>query len=251
MQSVPFCVDERANDHEHSVDESNDELALWAGMGHVSPDVSSEPTVTTTPRVMSVTRIDGDQRGERVARTLTARWSRVVSPPMYFQMFQQMKKQLGQLDKWLEIATAFADAKKIDSSTMIGLRLAADQFPFARQVQISCDTVKLGASRLTGRDAPSHADDEATLAQLRDRVKATITYLDGFSEKDFATASTRSITQPRWEGRTMTGNDYFFEHIVPNFFFHLTTSYAILRHNGVGIGKRDYLGTLTQTAPKA
>lgn len=170
---------------------------------------------------------------------------------MYFQLVVQMKKQLGQLDKWLETAAAFADTKKFDPKNFLSLRLAVDQFPFARQVQLACDTAKLGASRLTGAEAPSNAEDEATIEQLRARVKATISYLDGFSEKDFATAATQSITQPRWEGRTMTGHDYFVEHMAPNFFFHLTTAYAILRHNGVGLGKRDYLGALTQTAPKS
>ena len=165
---------------------------------------------------------------------------------MYSDMFKQMSKQLGQVDKWLETAAAHADAKKFDAKNFLELRLVVDQFPFLRQVQVVCDTAKLGASRLTGKDAPKHADDETTLEQLRERVKSTRAYLDGFNPSDFAEAATRSITQPRWEGRTMTGADYFVEHVVPNFFFHLTTTYALLRQNGVSVGKRDYLGTLTQ-----
>jgi hypothetical protein len=93
------------------------------------------------------------------------------------------------------------------------------------------------------------ADTEQTLEELRARVQSVISYLGGFSANDFESAATASITQPRWEGKTMTGADYFLEHAVPNFFFHLTTAYAILRHNGVSIGKRDYLGALTQRAP--
>ena len=168
---------------------------------------------------------------------------------MYFPLVMQMKKQLGQLDKWLDGARAHAETKRFDANAFLGLRLVVDQFPFVRQVQVACDTAKLGASRLTGKEAPSHADDEATLEQLQARVKATITYLEGFSEKDFEGAATTSITQPRWEGRTMTGHDYFVEHVTPNFFFHLTTAYAILRQNGVAVGKRDYLGALTQRPP--
>jgi hypothetical protein len=76
-----------------------------------------------------------------------------------------------------------------------------------------------------------------------------LTYLDGFSEKDFAAATTRVVTQPRWEGKMMSGADYFMEHALPNFFFHLTHAYAILRHNGVSLGKRDYLGALSLRAP--
>ena len=165
---------------------------------------------------------------------------------MYFETFNQMKKHLGQLDKWLETAAAHAESKKFDSKNFLGLRLTVDQFPFARQVQIACDTAKLGASRLTGKDAPNQPDTEETIDQLRARVKSAIAYLDGFSAKDFESAATRSVTQPRWEGKTMTGADYFMEHVLPNFFFHLTTAYALLRSAGVGIGKRDFLGTLTQ-----
>ena len=128
----------------------------------------------------------------------------------------------------------------------LAFRLAPDQFAFVKQVQTACDTTKLAASRLSGKDAPSHPDTEATLADLRTRVASTIAYLDGFTAKDFESASTRVITQARWEGRTMTGADYFIEHAVPNFYFHLAHVYAILRHNGVHVGKRDFLGPLTQ-----
>lgn len=168
---------------------------------------------------------------------------------MYYETFNQMKKQLGQLDKWLETAAAYAETKKFDSKNFLGLRLSVDQFPFTRQVQVACDTAKLGASRLTGKDAPTQPDTEETLEQLRARVQATVAYLDGFTVKDFESAATRSITQPRWEGKTMTGADFFLEHALPNFYFHLTTAYALLRHAGVPLGKRDFLGTLTQKAP--
>ena len=165
---------------------------------------------------------------------------------MYYQVFKQMKKQLGQLDKWLEAATKFAESRGFDPSVLLTTRLAADQFPFARQVQTTCDTAKLAASRLTGKDAPSQPDTEVSIPELRARVQGVIAYLDGLAEKDFEAAATRSITQPRWEGKTMTGADYFVEHALPNFYFHLSHAYALLRHNGVQLGKRDFLGALTQ-----
>jgi hypothetical protein len=168
---------------------------------------------------------------------------------MYYAIFGQMKKMLGQLDKWLDAAEAYAKSKSFDPDVFVGLRLAPDQFALARQVQSACDTAKFGASRLTGRDAPVFADTEKTVAELKVRVEAVIKYLDTFSAADFDSAATRVVTQPRWEGKTMTGADYFLEHVVPNFFFHLTHVFAILRHNGVNIGKRDYLGPLTQHAP--
>jgi hypothetical protein len=168
---------------------------------------------------------------------------------MYTELFGQMKKQLGQMDTWLEAAAAHAKSKAFDPAVFVEARLAPDQFPLSRQVQIACDTAKLGASRLSGKEAPSHADDETTIDDLRARVRWTSTYLDTLGTKDFDAAGTRVITQPRWEGKVMSGADYFVEHVVPNFFFHLTHVYALLRHNGVNVGKRDYLGTLTQRMP--
>lgn len=164
---------------------------------------------------------------------------------MYFQTILQFKKHLGQLDKWLETAAKFAEAKRFDSSVWLGLRLAPDQFPFSRQVQTVCDTAKLTASRLTGKEAPKNEDNEKTIEELRARIASTLAYLSSFSASDFEHAATREITQPRWEGKKMTGANYFLEHAVPNFYFHLTTVYALLRTNGVDIGKRDYLGQLT------
>jgi hypothetical protein len=168
---------------------------------------------------------------------------------MYPQVFGQMKKQLGQLDSWLEAAGAFAQAKSFEPSVLLGLRLAPDQFPFAKQVQTTCDTARLAAARLTGKEAPPQPDTEQTIEELRARVQSAIAYLDGFSSADFDSAATRVITQPRWQGKAMTGADYFLEHALPNFYFHLNHSYAILRHNGVKLGKRDYLGALSQKAP--
>ena len=168
---------------------------------------------------------------------------------MYDETVRQMKKMLGQLDKWLEAAAAFAKEKSFDPSVFLGLRLAPDQFTFARQVQTCCDTAKLAAARLAGKEAPVQPDTEQSVDELRARVASVIAYLDGFKAKDFEGAAARSITQPRWEGKVMTGADYFLEHAVPNFFFHLTHAFAILRHNGVNVGKRDYLGALSLRAP--
>jgi hypothetical protein len=168
---------------------------------------------------------------------------------MFYAIFSQMKKQLGQLDKWLEAAAADAKTRSFDPNVFLGLRLSPDQFAFARQVQTACDTAKLAGVRLTGKDAPSHPDTEQTLEELHARVRSVIAYLDSLSAKDFEGAAARVVTQPRWEGKVMSGGDYFVEHAIPNFFFHLTTAYAILRHNGVNVGKRDYLGTLSLRAP--
>jgi hypothetical protein len=111
----------------------------------------------------------------------------------------------------------------------------------------------LVAARLAGKEAPSHPDTEQTLEELRARIRTVVTYLEGYSASDFEKAVTQVITQPRWggkvRGKVMSGADYFREHGMPNFFFHLTHAYAILRHNGVGLGKRDFLGPLSQRLP--
>ena len=168
---------------------------------------------------------------------------------MYFVTIRQMGKHLGQLDKWLAAATAHAQSRKFDAQNYMGLRLAPDQFAFARQIQITCDTAKLAAARLTGKDAPTFPDTEQTLEELQTRIAAVRAWLETLTETDFTAAATQVITQPRWEGKVMTGADYFTEHAVPNFFFHLSHAYAILRHAGVALGKRDFLGTLTQRMP--
>jgi uncharacterized protein len=168
---------------------------------------------------------------------------------MYYEIFGQFKKQLAQLDKWLDAATTFAQSRSFDPNVFAGLRLAPDQFTFARQVQATCDTAKAAASRLTGKEAPTHPDTETTLVELQARIRSVVAYLDGLSAKDFEASASRVVSQPRWEGKVMSGADYFVEHALPNFFFHISHAYAILRHNGVPVGKRDYLGALSLKAP--
>lgn len=170
---------------------------------------------------------------------------------MFVAIFHEFGKQLGQLDHWLQAASAQANARSFDPNLFLGFRIAPDQFAFARQVQTACDTAKLAAARLTGTEAPKHPDTEQTIEELRARVRAVIEFLAGIPAAAFDGAGARVITQPRWEGKTMTGADYFIEHAVPNFYFHLTHAYAILRHNGVPIGKRDFLGALTFQPPAA
>jgi uncharacterized protein len=168
---------------------------------------------------------------------------------MIYQSIRQMRKMLGQLDTWLDKTTEYATKKSFDANTLLTYRLAPDQFAFARQVQSTCDTAKFAAARLSGKEAPKHADDEQTIEALHTRVRSVISWLDGFTAKDFEGADKRVVTTPRWEGKIMTGEDYLLEHAVPNFYFHLGHTFAILRHNGVDIGKLDYLGKLSLRSP--
>jgi uncharacterized protein len=170
---------------------------------------------------------------------------------MYIETFAQFKKQLGQLDKWLVTASEYAKSKNFDPNVFPTLRLAPDQFPLVRQIQIACDTVKVAAAFLTGKPAQAQEDTETTLEQLQARIQSITTLVDGLTAADFDGAAKRVVSQPRWKGEWMTGEDYFIQHVVPNFYFHLTTAYAILRHNGVSVGKRDYLGPQTKRPPAA
>jgi hypothetical protein len=169
--------------------------------------------------------------------------------PMYYELISQMKKQLSQMDKWFEAAAQHGQLRSFSPDVLLHARLAPDQFPLSRQIQIACDTLKLGIARLTGKDVPKHEDNETTLEALRARVKSVIELVDSLTPADFAAAAERSVSQPRWEGKTMSGADYFVEHMLPNFYFHTGHVYALLRHNGVTLGKRDYLGQLTMRDP--
>ncbi len=155
-----------------------------------------------------------------------------------------MIKMLGNLVHLLEKGENLAAVKKFEPEVLLQSRLAPDQFPLARQIQIACDTAKLGAARLTGKEAPTHSDNEKTFAEFKTRIQSVITYLEKFTVQDFKESETRHISQPRWEGQYLTGKEYVFHHAVPNFYFHVTAAYEILRHNGVEVGKKDYLGPL-------
>jgi hypothetical protein len=161
----------------------------------------------------------------------------------------QFVKVLQNLTMFLDKAAAYADHKKFDMDVLLTARLAPDQFHFIKQVQIATDVAKLSAARLTGKEAPVFEDNEKTVAELKARIQKTVTFLQSLAERDFAGAAECVVTQPRWEGKTLTGAQYFTEWAVPNFYFHITTAYAILRHNGVDLGKKDFLGALPYKMP--
>jgi hypothetical protein len=156
----------------------------------------------------------------------------------------QFSKSLNNLDKILDKAQSFAEAKKIEVDVLLNSRLAPDQFNLIRQVQIACDTAKMAAARLSGKEAPAHEDNEKTLSELKERIAKVTSYLATYSKKDFDGAQERHISQPRWEGKYLTGFEFFTQHAIPNLYFHVTTAYSILRHNGVPVGKKDYLGEM-------
>ena len=164
---------------------------------------------------------------------------------LYAATIPQFKRILQNVERWLDKATAFAEAKKFDPNTLLSARLAPDQFALVRQIQSVADQCKLTCARLTAKDPPKHADTEQTFDELRKRLHSVIGYLDTFKPEDFDGAAERLISLPFFpEGKGMTGADYLVERQLPNVYFHASMAYAILRHNGVNLGKTDFIGSL-------
>lgn len=157
--------------------------------------------------------------------------------PQFIKMLRNLKAILGKTGQ-------FAETKKIDMEVLFKSRLAPDQFHLMRQLQIACDTAKLGISRLSGKDAPVHEDNEKTLSDINSRIDQVIGYLNSFSPSDLTGSEQKKIYHPRWEGKCLLGEEFVLQYMLPNFYFHITTAYAILRHNGIDIGKKDYLGEM-------
>jgi hypothetical protein len=153
-------------------------------------------------------------------------------------------KLLHNVERWLDKAETLAAAKKFDPELLLGLRLAPDQYPLLRQIQAACDMAKFTAARLAGKTAPEDSDGERTLGDVRARLAKTRAYLESLSRTEFDGALERRCVSPAFGGKGMRGGDYLDHWGLPNLHFHLTTAYAILRHNGVDLGKVDYLGEL-------
>jgi len=147
----------------------------------------------------------------------------------------------GALDK----AAAFTTAKKVDPAVLLGWRLAPDMFALGRQVQVACDQAKNGAARLAGAEPPKFEDNETTLDQLKERIAKTVAYLKTLDAKAIDASTDREITFPLGPSKgQMMGGNYLNHFVLPNFYFHLTAAYAIVRHCGLEIGKRDFLGAI-------
>ena len=150
---------------------------------------------------------------------------------------------LGALSKILDKAAAHCEAKKIDPATLLTMRLYPDMFTFTRQVQLTCDFAKNTMGRLTG-EPPKFPDEEKSFAELKARIAKTVEYVKGFTPAQVDAAADKDVTFPIGPQQTMTlkGAEYLVGFALPNFYFHATTAYDILRHCGVELGKRDFLG---------
>jgi hypothetical protein len=151
-------------------------------------------------------------------------------------------KFLRNVDRWFDKALAHAQHKTFDAELLLQARLAPDQFALVQQVQAACDAAKFAAAKLSGKPPPSHPDTEKTFEETRARIRSVVAYLESFRRDEFTGAEQRAVTHTWMEGKHMLGKDYVAEFATPNFLFHVTTAYAILRHNGVELGKMDFLG---------
>ena len=164
---------------------------------------------------------------------------------MYSASVPVFVRMLGNVLTWLDKAEASAQARKFDPQVLLSARLAPDMLPLTKQVQIACDSAKFCLARLSGSDGPKFEDNETTVEQLRGRIRGTIAYLQSVPVDAIDGTEEREISVPRRDGAmAMTGESYLKQFSLPNFFFHITTVYALLRHNGVELGKSDYLGSL-------
>jgi uncharacterized protein len=161
-----------------------------------------------------------------------------------FTTVRQFAKMLENLDRWLVTGVSFAEKKKFDADVLGRSRLAPDQYELVRQVQSACDQAKYAAAYLSGQAAPSHPDTEKTISELRARIQTCLKYLRSVESAAYAGAAERRVAPPWLNGKWMRGDAYLTELAIPNFYFHVTTAYAILRHNGVELGKMDFIGSL-------
>jgi hypothetical protein len=167
-----------------------------------------------------------------------------MSITMYSASVPVFERMLGNMLGWLDKAAAHAEAKKFDPAVYLGARLAADMLPFPRQVQIASDTAKGCVARLAGVEIPKYEDNEATLDELRERLRKTLDFIRSVPQEKFEGAEQRDVELPR-RGREplrFKGENYLRHFALPNFYFHATTTYALLRHYGVDLGKSDFLG---------
>ena len=167
-----------------------------------------------------------------------------MTSAIYTASIPVFKQMLGGLSGVLAKADAYVAAKNIDPNALLQARLFPDMFPLLRQVQVATDFAKSVSARLAGVDVPKLADDEQTFADLQARIATVLAFIEGLDVALFDEAATRDIVTQAGtpKEKRFTGASYLFSYGLPHFFFHTTTAYALLRHNGVEVGKKDYLG---------
>jgi hypothetical protein len=163
---------------------------------------------------------------------------------MYSASVPVFKQILGSLSSIIDKAEAHAAAKKIEPAALLQARLYPDMFPFARQIQVAADFAKGASARLAGVEVPKYEDTEQTFAELKERIAKTIAFIDGLPQDGVEASAQRDITTGSGANiKQFKGQTYLVHYALPHFYFHATTAYAILRHNGVEVGKKDFIGS--------
>jgi hypothetical protein len=166
-----------------------------------------------------------------------------MTAAMYDHTVPPLLRSLGALSAVLAKAEAHCAARKIEPSALLAFRLYPDMLPLTRQVQLACDFAARAVARLTGADLPAFPDTETSFAELAARIAAATAYIEGYAPARFDAAATREVVlKLRGTERHMTGLDYLTQFCLPNVYFHCATAYNILRHNGVELGKSDFIG---------
>ena len=163
---------------------------------------------------------------------------------MYYEVIAQCTQSLKNLEACLDKADRYAAAKKFEVGVLMTSRLAPDMQPFTYQVQSACDYVKAAAAWLSGQTPPRHEDNEQTIDELRARIQKTVAFAESVKEAQYADASKSKVKLSWAPGKVIGGQDYLLQMTIPNTFFHIAMAYAILRHNGVDVGKMDFLGSI-------
>jgi hypothetical protein len=164
---------------------------------------------------------------------------------MYYLVIRQFARTLKNLDACLSKTERYAEARNFPVNNLMNARLAPDMLPFVAQIRIACDNAKMAAANLSGKAAPKHEDTETTFEELHARIGKALAFVDSLSEGDFTkTAADQPIKLAFPPNKALRANEYLITRQIPNFYFHVATAYDILRHNGVDLGKTDYLGDL-------
>ncbi|MGV8803395.1 MAG: DUF1993 domain-containing protein [Polaromonas sp.] len=168
-----------------------------------------------------------------------------MTSAIYTASIPVFKQMLGGLSQVLAKAEAHVTAKNIDPNALLQARLFPDMFPLLKQVQVASDFAKSVSARLAGVDVPKLEDNEQSFADLQARIATVLAFINGLAPEKFDGAATREIVTQAGtpKEKRFSGESYIFNYGLPHFFFHTTTAYAILRHNGVEVGKKDYIGT--------
>jgi hypothetical protein len=178
-----------------------------------------------------------------MAKTQETNLYTVTIPPMV-KTLRALAKQLEKIEKHAKSKQLDWHPKGMQEEALLQSRLISDQFPFIRQVQVACDNAKGAAARLAQIEIPKYEDTEKTIADLKKRIEKTIKFVESIKPEQIIGKEGIKVSLPYWQGKSMSAFDYVTNYLIPNFYFHVTTAYAIMRKNGVNFGKADYMGPL-------